>query len=159
MHRAHRWHGGLLSARRQSHYRASRRLDAPAKYYLLLGDDDDDEKREREGGERERKREREREKGREMTKIEGRREGEKEVVEGRRKKDRCLSTVTEERHVLSRCRADADAHTAIHRARYPRIGFQEDGLYEGAIRDILYYTRGKERERERRGGRDRRFTR
>lgn len=48
MHRAHRWHGGLLSARRQSHYRASRRLDAPAKYYLLLGDDDD-EKRERGG--------------------------------------------------------------------------------------------------------------
>lgn len=149
MHRAHRWHGGLLSARRQSHYRASRRLDAPAKYYLLLGDDDDEK---REG-------EKKREKGREMTKIEGRREGEKEVVEGRRKKDRCLSTVTEERHVLSRCRADADAHTAIHRARYPRIGFQEDGLYEGAIRDILYYTRGKERERERRGGRDRRFTR
>lgn len=138
MHRAHRWHGGLLSARRQSHYRASRRLDAPAKYYLLLGDDDDEK---REG-------EKKREKGREMTKIEGRREGEKEVVEGRRKKDRCLSTVTEERHVLSRCRADADAHTAIHRARYPRIGFQEDGLYEGAIRDILYYTRGKERERE-----------
>lgn len=137
MHRAHRWHGGLLSARRQSHYRASRRLDAPAKYYLLLGDDDDEK---REG-------EKKREKGREMTKIEGRREGEKEVVEGRRKKDRCLSTVTEERHVLSRCRADADAHTAIHRARYPRIGFQEDGLYEGAIRDILYYTRGKERER------------
>lgn len=147
MHRAHRWHGGLLSARRQSHYRASRRLDAPAKYYLLLGDDDDEK---REG-------EKKREKGREMTKIEGRREGEKEVVEGRRKKDRCLSTVTEERHVLSRCRADADAHTAIHRARYPRIGFQEDGLYEGAIRDILYYT--GERERERRGGRDRRFTR
>ena len=60
MHRAHRWHGGLLSARRQSHYRASRRLDAPAKYYLLLGDDDDDEKREREGGrgiEKERERE------------------------------------------------------------------------------------------------------
>lgn len=140
MHRAHRWHGGLLSARRQSHYRASRRLDAPAKYYLLLGDDDDDEKREGE---------KKRERRREMTKIEGRREGEKEVVEGRRKKDRCLSTVTEERHVLSRCRADADAHTAIHRARYPRIGFQEDGLYEGAIRDILYYTRGKERERER----------
>lgn len=139
MHRAHRWHGGLLSARRQSHYRASRRLDAPAKYYLLLGDDDDEK---REG-------EKKREKGREMTKIEGRREGEKEVVEGRRKKDRCLSTVTEERHVLSRCRADADAHTAIHRARYPRIGFQEDGLYEGAIRDILYYTRGKEREKER----------
>lgn len=96
-----------------------------------------------------------------MTKIEGRREGEKEVVEGRRKKDRCLSTVTEERHVLSRCRADADAHTAIHRARYPRIGFQEDGLYEGAIRDILYYTGGREGEREREGegGRDRRFTR
>lgn len=96
-----------------------------------------------------------------MTKIEGRREGEKEVVEGRRKKDRCLSTVTEERHVLSRCRADADAHTAIHRARYPRIGFQEDGLYEGAIRDILYYTRGKERERGGggEGDRDRRFTR
>lgn len=151
MHRAHRWHGGLLSARRQSHYRASRRLDAPAKYYLLLGDDDDEK---REG-------EKKREKGREMTKIEGRREGEKEVVEGRRKKDRCLSTVTEERHVLSRCRADADAHTAIHRARYPRIGFQEDGLYEGAIRDILYYTRGKEREREGggEGDRDRRFTR
>lgn len=83
--------------------------------------------------------EREREeKGREMTKIEGRREGEKEVVERRRKKDRYLSTVTEERHVLSRCRADADAHAAIHPARYPRIGFQEDGLYEGAIRDILY---------------------
>ena len=140
MHRAHRWHGGLLSARRQSHYRASRRLDAPAKYYLLLGDDDDDEKREGE---------KKRERRREMTKIEGRREGEKEVVEGRRKKDRCLSTVTEERHVLSRCRADADAHTAIHRARYPRIGFQEDGLYEGAIRDILYYT--GEREREERG--------
>lgn len=150
MHRAHRWHGGLLSARRQSHYRASRRLDAPAKYYLLLGDDDDEK---REG-------EKKREKGREMTKIEGRREGEKEVVEGRRKKDRCLSTVTEERHVLSRCRADADAHTAIHRARYPRIGFQEDGLYEGAIRDILYYTGGeRERERGREGGRDRRFTR
>lgn len=91
--------------------------------------------------------EREREeKGREMTKIEGRREGEKEVVERRRKKDRYLSTVTEERHVLSRCRADADAHTAIHPARYPRIGFQEDGLYEGAIRDILYYGgRGRER--------------
>lgn len=150
MHRAHRWHGGLLSARRQSHYRASRRLDAPAKYYLLLGDDDDEK---REG-------EKKREKGREMTKIEGRREGEKEVVEERRKKDRCLSTVTEERHVLSRCRADADAHTAIHRARYPRIGFQEDGLYEGAIRDILYYTGGeRERERGREGGRDRRFTR
>ena len=92
-------------------------------------------------------REREREgKGREMTKIEGRREGEKEVVERRRKKDRYLSTVTEERYVLSRCRADADAHTAIHPARYPRIGFQEDGLYEGAIRDILYYGgRGRER--------------
>lgn len=92
-------------------------------------------------------REREREgKGREMTKIEGRREGEKEVVERRRKKDRYLSTVTEERHVLSRCRADADAHAAIHPARYPRIGFQEDGLYEGAIRDILYYGgRGRER--------------
>lgn len=81
-----------------------------------------------------------------MTKIEGRREGEKEVVKRRRKKDRYLSTVTEERHVLSRCRADADAHTAIHPARYPRIGFQEDGLYEGAIRDILYYGgRGRER--------------
>ena len=61
MHRAHRWHGGLLSARRQSHYRASRRLDAPAKYYLLLGDDDDDEKREREREGRGREKERERE--------------------------------------------------------------------------------------------------
>ena len=38
-----------------------RRLDAPAKYYLLLGDDDDDEKRERGGGRgREKERERER---------------------------------------------------------------------------------------------------
>lgn len=104
-------------------------------------------KKEREGGRGVCVREREREeKGREMTKIEGRREGEKEVVERRRKKDRYLSTVTEERHVLSRCRADADAHAAIHPARYPRIGFQEDGLYEGAIRDILYYGgRGRER--------------
>lgn len=104
-------------------------------------------RKKRERGERVCVREREREeKGREMTKIEGRREGEKEVVERRRKKDRYLSTVTEERHVLSRCRADADAHAAIHPARYPRIGFQEDGLYEGAIRDILYYGgRGRER--------------
>lgn len=93
------------------------------------------------------------------------------MVEGEREKKKegslPLDCNGREPRFIAFCRVDADAHTAIHRARYPRIGFQEDGLYEGgggggreAIRDILYT--GKERERERsikRGGTDRRFTR
>lgn len=61
------------------------------------------------------------------------------------------------------CRVDADAHTAIHRARYPRIGFQEDGLYEereggaGRERGHSRYTIYGERERSiERGGTGRR---
>lgn len=77
------------------------------------------------------------------------------MVEGEREKKKegslPLDCNGREPRFIAFCRVDADAHTAIHRARYPRIGFQEDGLYEGGEGGRLfeiYYIRGK-RERER----------
>lgn len=80
------------------------------------------------------------------------------MVEGEREKKKegslPLDCNGREPRFIAFCRVDADAHTAIHRARYPRIGFQEDGLYEGGGGGEggrlfeIYYIRGK-RERER----------
>lgn len=78
------------------------------------------------------------------------------MVEGEREKKKegslPLDCNGREPRFIAFCRVDADAHTAIHRARYPRIGFQEDGLYEGGEGGgrlfEIYYIRGK-RERER----------
>lgn len=68
------------------------------------------------------------------------------MVEGEREKKKKEGSLPldcngREPRFIAFCRVDADAHTAIHRARYPRIGFQEDGLYEE--------REGREGERER----------
>lgn len=86
------------------------------------------------------------------------------MVEGERekkKKDRYLSTVTEESHVLSRFVASMQMHTRRSIVRdtlvlaFRKMDFtREGGGGREAIRDILYT--GKEREREiNREGRDR----
>lgn len=103
-------------------------------------------RRKKREGERGCERERERREGKRNDKNRGKERGRE--GSGREKKKKgslpldCNGREARFIALSRRCRCThGDPSCAI-----PRIGFQEDGLYEGAIRDILYYGgRGRER--------------